>query len=39
MEVTEGKSTRLEVQAVTYNEIAVSYQWYKDGSPLSDDGI
>ena len=34
-EVVDGKSTPLEVQ-VSPNESA-SYQWLKDGQPLSDD--
>ena len=34
--VTEGKSTLLEVQAVTSGDISISYQWLKDGCCLGE---
>ena len=37
--VTEGKSTLLEVQAVTSGETSISYQWFKNGCSLGEDNI
>ena len=34
--VTEGKSTLLEVQAVTSGDTSKSYQWFKDGCCLGE---
>ena len=36
--VTEGKTTLLEVQAVTSREY-ITYQWMKDGCPLEDTNL
>ena len=36
--VAEEKSTLLEVQAVSTCGGTISYQWLKDGAPLTDDG-
>ena len=37
--VTEGKSTLLEVQAVTSHSAILSYQWLKDGCYLEDSKV
>ena len=37
--VTEGKSTLLEVQAVTSGDTSISYQWFKNGCCLGEDNI
>ena len=34
--VAEGKSTLLEVQAVTSGDTSISYQWFKDGCCLGE---
>ena len=36
-EVTEEKSTLLEVQVTTSHDTTITYQWMKDGAPLNDD--
>ena len=37
--VTEGKSTLLEVLAVTSGDTSISYQWFKNGCCLGEDNI
>ena len=36
-EVNEEKSALLEVQVTTSHDTTITYQWMKDGAPLSDD--
>ena len=37
LKVNEEKSTLLEVQVSTSHDTTITYQWMKDGAPLSDD--